>query len=177
MNILKLRNVTVAAVVLPMLVFAAGCATYANVPAQAGDVASNNPDRGNVVNVQAAALRAIIEAGPLPSPVTIRLAPGTTPDSYAQALTRIGDAVVKHEGEGLPVLDVHRVLIRGWVAQSDIVREAGAAPGESSAQLITTYLRWRPFTGWFVDRMRTWRMPVEEALIQSRREAEISISQ
>ena len=156
---------------------ALGCSTYVNIPQQPGDIASHNPDRGGVVDAQSAALAAIIASHPLPSPVTIQLVPGTAPDSYARALPKIGDAVVKHEGDDTPDLDVRRVLIRGWVAQVDVILASGGPEGEPQRQLLTAYLNWKPFSGWSVRRIKTWRIPIDEALLQSRRAAEVSISE
>ncbi|MEX1015204.1 MAG: hypothetical protein WDZ31_00555 [Phycisphaeraceae bacterium] len=138
----------------------AGCAPqYVNIPEQAGDVASSNVNATNVRNLEAQALRAVLEDRPVEGPVGITLPQGTDPLTYAAVASAVGDDVLTpmDDVEPASMLTVEQVRIRGTRAEVDVVRPRGT----EGRQYVTVYLDRNAFSGWTVDRIRPWQGQVE----------------
>ena len=142
-----------ATLTVPML-FTSGCATYVNIPAQEGDVAWHSPNNPSVIQVQTAALKAVADDWKLQEAFAVKALPDTAPDEYAAMLPKISDhATGDPTDQGLR-LQVKRLNIRGSTAMADIL----AVPVGQTAQLITVYLNWRLFDGWYAKRMKVWKI-------------------
>lgn len=139
------------------LVFAACSPPYVNIPSQAGDVASANPNSKLVREVQIQALAAVIEREDPETPVRIELPEGSDGLTYAAVASRLGEDVVTpaDEVEVGTTLGVEQIRIRGWDAQVDVLKPTSG----DVRQIVTVYLRNAPTAGWTVERMRTWRGP------------------
>lgn len=174
-----------------------GCATYVNIPPQAGDVAWHSPNNPNVLAVEATAIKAVVDDWQLGQTFTVKALPGTSPLKYFAMLRHIGDHATIEHVEGAPRIEVRQLYIRGSSANVDIVRSRGVAGGTASTsptdspakggastgeedtgtsvsprsegerQLVTVHLNWMPFSGWRAERVRVWRMHVDEARLSS----------
>ena len=150
-----------------------GCATYVNIPAQAGDLAAHDPNKENVHLVQGHALQAVLDDRPIQVPFSLVLPPGSRPETHQAVAERLEPQPISSDEEtddALPQVRVSQVRIRGWIAQVDIVR-----PAADTTQLVTVYLKWEPFAGWHVERMRAWQLPVGEAIQHSRQESQTAL--
>src|SRR5262245_3152548 len=115
---------TIAALAVASLL-SSGCATYVNIPPREGDIAAHNPNKSTVQNVEVAAARAAITERRGSGPIQIILPRGTDPLTYDQVLPKIGpDAVHYKDGprEGVPVVEIREIRIRGMDAYADVVR-------------------------------------------------------
>lgn len=72
----------------------------------------------------------------------------------------------------LPTLEVRRVAIRRQDARVDIIGPTNHGQPDSRLQLITASLHWHPMKGWGVQRLKPWRMSVEQALQRTIDESE-----
>lgn len=166
-------------VLLATVLLVSGCATYVNIPRQVGDVAAHNPDARNVLLAEVVAVRAVADDWPLTGPFAVLPVAGTDPDTHAGFAAHVGDQAVAEWGEGLPLLEVRQVYIRGGRARIDVVRTAGddvagevdEVTGEliesTASRVVTAYLKCEPFSGWQTQHLRLWRIPVEVALLRS----------
>lgn len=68
----------------------------------------------------------------------------------------------------LPAIEVRQIRIRGYRAEVDIIRPSDVTEPDSPKVLFTVYEKWVPFDGWIFQRAQPWRIPVEDALEQSR---------
>lgn len=145
-----------------------GCTTYVNIPAQGGDVARHNPNLDTVQQVISVAMAAVLADQPIDGSFQIILPRGTDP-LVGEGLARTLDPRASwNRGTltpNMPALEARQVRVRGWFAQVDVIRTLG----DNHPQLITVDLKWNPIDGWLSQRLRLWRIPVEEALIQSSR--------
>lgn len=145
-----------------------GCATYVNIPAQGGDVARHDPNLDTVQQVIGAAMAAVLADQPIDGPFQIILPRGTnTPigENMARSLDPRASWNRGTQTPNMPALNARQVRVRGWYAQVDVIRTLS----DNNPQLITVDLKWNPVDGWLSQRLRLWRIPVEEALIQSAR--------
>jgi hypothetical protein len=122
---------------LGLALLCGACTPYVNIPPNAGDVASHDPNRQTVQEVIVAAARAALAESPIDQPFHVILPAGTLPLIYDQMLPRISPhAVWSSRGapEGEPFLEIRQVRIRGSNAEVDLIRPfdglvlAGAAP-------------------------------------------------
>lgn len=158
---------TLVALALFLAIFAAGCATYVNIPSNTGDVAIHNPNEANVQNVEIAAVRAALSERPIDEPFEVVLPPGTLPLTYDMVLPRISPhAVWSPEGrpEGRPAVEVREIRIRGASAEVDVIRPWDPKDPAGYQQLLTVKLDWDPVAKWQVNRVIGWRTSVEKAL-------------
>ena len=151
-----------------------GCATYVNVPAQSGDVAQNDPNYETVTQVEATAVMAVLQDKPVPGLVTLDLPAGTRPEGYQTVIKGLPEGVTAEKAEGRPVVSVRQVRVRGWYAQADVVHPGTRA--DDPPHLVTVSMRWEWFKGWQPQHLKHWRIPVDDALKQSRVEAEHEIN-
>lgn len=147
-----------------------GCSTYVNIPPQSGDVAINNPNMKDVLNVEAKAIKAVVADRSLNGGYNVKLPQGTSDASYTYVISkldehagRIGDL----PGATLATLNVAQVRVRGMKSEVDVVRPSDAKQIDSPGQLVTVYLNWHFFDGWLVERVRPWHIPLDKALLQS----------
>ncbi len=145
-----------------------GCANYVNIPAQRGDWAMHNPNGSTVKLVLGEALRAVLKKHPFESKFAILLPENTTAKTYGAVASTVSTEAVWPGNRGrsdLPILEVKQLLIRGQDARVNIIRPVNRqAPMGSQEQLATVDLTWHPLQGWLAQRVRDWRLPVEEAL-------------
>ncbi|MEX2214417.1 MAG: hypothetical protein WD768_09835 [Phycisphaeraceae bacterium] len=155
-----------------------GCTTYVNIPGQTGDVASSNPNNKKIAIIEARALKMVI-AESKPAKYVFALPAGTNAESYALVQEELGDLATSTppgpvapppvEGAGgVPTLEVRQITVRGWYAQVDVVKPSDPANLAAPRQLVTAYLKYAPFDGWYAQEVRTWQFPVDEALQKSR---------
>jgi len=160
-----------------------GCATYVNIPSQAGDVASHNPNDRNVLAVEAQALEAFARHLQLSQPFMVRTLPDTESLRHLAMLPYISEVASPEVVDGAPLIEVRQLYIRGlrarvdlvytpaWSAAADTQTSSGVVPyGDTGAgsRVVTAYLKLDTFTGWQVTRMKTWRLEVDKALRSAR---------
>ena len=163
---MKMRVMTVVAA----CVWLGGCAAYVNIPPQAGDIAVHDPNRDNVRGAVTAALAYAV--GGSDSAVYIQLPAASNAETYNRMLPAVSPSAVWSPDppeEGQAVFDVRQVRIRGWKAEVDIIQPEDMADPGGLQQVVTYYLRQAPFGDWSVQRRRIWRVPVDEALVESAR--------
>jgi hypothetical protein len=155
-----------------------GCASWVNIPAESGDMASHDPNLKTVLNLELQAVRGVNDSlDPSDAPFVI-LPKGTAPAGYEGLVPQVAPRASWSTGApptGALVLEVRQVRVRGTYAQADVIRPATAAQPEGPREVVTVYLHYDMVFGWHVERMRPWRVPVDEALVQSTREAEVDI--
>ncbi|MEM0914830.1 MAG: hypothetical protein AAGB29_14990 [Planctomycetota bacterium] len=142
----------VAAVCLPLLT---GCAAYVNIPDQKGSVARSNPNTENVRLVEAESLTWLVTQSAVPGPVSVKLPPGSTAETYDWVLGQIGDRAVPYDqAGGLNSVDyeVRGVRIRAQDGFVDIAQTASAGV----ARIVTVELHYDPFGGWAVTDVVPW---------------------
>ena len=156
-RILKVLSVLVLAVL-------SGCTVYSNIPAQAGDVATNTPNDGVVRRVIVRAVKSVVDHEGLKGEYTVVLPAGATAATYEAVLPKIGHGAVWTSDDSdlvFPVLRVKQVRIRGSTAEVDIERPADLKESESPSVLVTARLKWDLFTGWYATTLRIWRTGVD----------------
>jgi hypothetical protein len=152
-----------------------GCTTYTNIPEQSGDVARNDPNDESVREVMAASLAAVASDPEFAKPFEVVLPVGSNVETYTFVVPKVSKVATsasvmsptEQKPTGLPVLEVRRLRLRGWIAQVDIVRPFSAAQPDGLKQLATVDLKWSPITDWHVEGVRIWRISVDQALKQS----------
>jgi len=161
-----------------MLALLSGCA-WINIPAQGGDYgADHDPNDERVLRIELQALRAVDEPLGPDAAVFVILPKDTLPASYEAVVPQVSAKAAwsaKPPATGALVLEVRQVRVRGTFAQADVIQPANAAEPEGLKQVVTVYLHRDIVVGWHVERLRPWHIGVEEALVQSEREAEINI--
>jgi hypothetical protein len=143
------------------------CTPYVNIPPNEGDVASHDPNRETVQDVIVAATRAALAENPIEQPFHVVLPPGTLPLTYDQTLPKISPhAVWASQGvpEGEPFMEIRQVRIRGSNAEVDIIRPFTVADPEGYRQVVTVTLKWDPVAKWQAERLRAWRISVDQAM-------------
>jgi hypothetical protein len=154
------------AALLAAVICLGGCATYVNIPAQHGDLASHNPNDVNVKDVEIAAIRYALDRNRVvEQPVALMLPAGTSDRGFEWIVSKL-DAPVHRYGSAPPDALLYRVAqvqVRALRAQVDIVQPGPAG----SRQLLSTYLK-RDLEGWYVYRDYLWQIPVDEALYIAR---------
>lgn len=161
-----MRYARIASLLICCSVFTA-CSTYVNIPPQSGDVAINNPNMKDVLNVEAVALRAVVADRSLNGGYNIQLPEGTDDESYGIVIAKLDEHAGRAGDGALPTLTVAQVRVRGMKAEVDVVRPSDAAQQASPEQLVTVYLNWHFFDGWMAERVRPWLIPIEKALMQT----------
>ncbi len=144
-----------------------GCSTYVNIPPQSGDVAINNPNMKDVLNVESKALSAVVADRPLNGGYNVQLPEGTSDKSYDFVVGSLDEHAGRAGDGNLPTLHVAQVRVRGMKGEVDVVRPSDTTKVDSPSQLVTVYLNWHFFDGWMVDRVRPWHIPVDQALRQT----------
>lgn len=144
-----------------------GCATWVNIPPHAGDAASHDPNEETVLHVEVAALRAALADKPADQDVQIILPPGTLPLTYDTILPRISATAMwssRGTPEGMTVVEVKEIRIRGSQAAVDIIRPWDFQEPDAGRQLVTVDLDWDPVSKWQAERVVSWHTSVEKAL-------------
>jgi hypothetical protein len=179
-----MRTATAFALLAFSLFHFNACSTYVNIPPQTGDVAGNDPNVEDVVQVQAKAIRAVIEDRPSKTRYMFFLPPGSSPRSYELVQEELGDLATKgiRLADGSmppgsaavkpPPAEVRQILIRGWTAKVDVVRPSDPNVPGSLLQTVTVDLKWMFADGWYVQGLHAWHIPVDDALKKSRQDAE-----
>lgn len=149
-------------------VIATGCSgTYVNVPTLDGTVASQNPNLEVVRKVETEALRHVLNRYPPEGgSYAIELPDGTDAPTYWWILKNLpegGEQLqrLEDDAEELPPLyRVEQVVIRGMIAQVEVVIPPGRYPDD---RLVSVFLS-PDIQGWYANRSRTWRIPADQAL-------------
>ncbi len=165
---------------LGLALFLSACSTsYVNIPATAGDVASHNPNRRDVLKVTMQALRYLGQdvSG---QGYGIRLPAGTSRAAYDAVIPQLGAGVVdasELDPAGpvtVVVLDARQVRIRAGFAEVDILRPGILSQPDSTVQMTTVYLDYDTITGWHATRSHTWRMKADDALLYTMRSDQLA---
>jgi hypothetical protein len=164
---------------VPMLgVLLAGCASWVNIPAENGDAAAHDPNLKTVLKIELQAVRAVNDSiDPVGAPFVI-LPKDTTAASYEAVVPQVSPKAswsTNAPPAGALVLEVRQVRVRGTYAQADVIRPATKGQPEGPGEVVTVYLHYDMVFGWHVERLRPWRIGVDDALVQSAREAEVDI--
>lgn len=132
---------------------------YINIPADRSDVAWNNPSAGQVVALEAAALRAIAKEWRTQAPATFLLPPGSRYADYQKVAAKAGKPFVlpQSASAGTPVFEVRAIRARGGTATVDIVSTGEIRP------LVLTEVNLEYHTsfdgiGWRVDTIEPRRV-------------------
>ncbi len=156
-----------------------GCSTYINIPAQAGDVARNDPNLATVREVQLAALKGMLAEDPFETNYQVILPARTSAAHYNVLMGQLEDEramwSIKGPRDGVAHVVIRQVRVRGWYAQTDIVRPASFRQIDGPRQLATVWLQWYPISGWTYRRTHLWSIGVEEALREAKRQAELNM--
>jgi hypothetical protein len=171
-------NKCYALVLLPVLL--AGCATWVNIPAEPGDLASHDPNLETVLKIDLQAVRAVLNTIDPEAPVHIILPPGTVPLGYEAVVPKVNEKAawsVNPPPPGALVLEVRQVRVRGSFAQADVIAPADPTQRNGPKIVNTVYLHYDVIAGWDVTQVRAWPISVDAALVKSVREAEIDIKQ
>jgi hypothetical protein len=143
-----------------LLLLAAGCASYVNIPAEHGrDPAVNRIDVAPAPFVIAAALDYVVHDNPPPAtPYAVVLPAESTDPAWRTILRRHPEAVRGDWGRGdEPVYEVLTVRIRGRDAWVDIL----VPEARDNRRLVEVRLKgW--FDGWKVTSVRRWSPRVME---------------
>jgi hypothetical protein len=148
-----------------------GCQTYVNIPAQTGDVASANVNGSNVRNILGEALRGMRGELLKPGRYQIILPAGATPETYNEVLTVAGEpytwANSPDSASVVDKLEIRSIRVRGWEASVDVIRSSDPSNTDAPRQLVTIYLKQYVVGGWSAQRVRIWRLNVQDALLIS----------
>lgn len=136
-----------------------GCYPYVNIPLQPNSLASQSANSKIVREVCVSAVQESVSEQPVDGLFRLVLPKGATYRTYRSAQEQIGDRVSLDSDPAIPVVEAREVRIRADLAQVDIIRAAAA--DEPMGQMTTFYMRWDAFQGWFKQRHRVWRTPVE----------------
>jgi hypothetical protein len=100
---------------------------------------------------------------------------GTSDETYAEILPQLGDNAMwasDRRTQGLPIVAISQIRIRGASAEVDVVRPSFPQAGQPSEQTVTVSLKYTPIDSWYAVRLREWRgsvsataAPAEEAAI------------
>ena len=140
-----------------------GCTTptYINIPGQASDIARNDPNGRNVVDLMAKAIEASVQAegGLGDGAYEILLPAGSTQATYEQVVLRVGGGAITPDTlreSPVPSVAVAGVRVRNRDAEVDLVR-----PSPTGRAAVTVELFWYYGDGWAVERVRPLRLSVE----------------
>ena len=161
------RLLTSLTALLTVAAVASGCAgTYVNVPALDGSPASQNPNSTLVRNVEAEALRHVLNRYPPPDgEYAVALPAGTDDATYWWVLRHLPEGGqelrrIEDDQEIPPVYRVAQVVVRGLVGQVEVVIPPDRHGEE---RLVSVFLS--PDTeGWYANRSRLWTIPAHQAL-------------
>ncbi|QNN22450.1 hypothetical protein HED60_09240 [Planctomycetales bacterium ZRK34] len=140
---------------------------YVNIPPLQGDSpAAHDPDGASVAKVEAVALKHLIVRDNPADGYVVDLPAGTSKQTYAQVLDQlpVGAQTVGEGQSGLPHYEVAQVQVRGFSAQVDIIRPASAL---GKQELVSVYVA-VDMDGWYAQKTRVWRVPVDQALALAR---------
>ncbi len=154
-------SVMVTMLMTLLMTLLGGCSLYVNIPRQAGDVARHDPNMVAVGEAEEVALRYLMNDRPMKQPVQIVLPAETSPETYQAMMPQIGELATYNldgEREDMPTLKVERVLIRHPLAELDVMRPAFIDEPLGPTEMVTVYMKWKPFSGWRVERLRVWRL-------------------
>lgn len=157
------------ALLLTLAIMTGGCTPWVNIPAQAGDAASHNPNTETVQEVTIVAVRAAIADSPVAeSSFQLVLPEKTLPAIYELMTPKISANATwsaDAPAAGSPVVEVRRISIRGDNAEVDVLRPIFGGTGAS--QVVTVDLSWDAITSWRADRVKVWRVRSDDALRSS----------
>jgi len=150
--------------IVPLMALAAvllaGCASYVNIPPMEGDTAFHDPNTKVVRSVMGGALAYVMEQRPIERSYQVILPVGTTPMTYAELLSRLGDnAMWSSDGvtKDVPIVAVSQVRVRGTSAEVDVVRPTFSNDLKQSGQTVTVSLKYDPMGGWVANHIKEWR--------------------
>ena len=180
--------------VLAVLASSFGCTTYVNIPPQANDVASHNPNQGSVLAVQRQALSAVVDYYKIDQPFTISPLPKTAPSFCLTMARNVNCNATVDRIAGAPEIEIKRLHIRGWNAQVDIVHhgsqivesdlagtdlqgdQVSTELENNSRQAITVSLQYQMFSGWRTKRVKVWLVDVDQALLAEVRPSQVDMA-
>ncbi len=134
-----------------------GCALYVNIPRQPDSPARYDPNLPTVAEVMGRSLEAVAQRWPSDGPWLLELPEAASAQTYAIVTAWAPDRIATTaDGQAVDgaTLSVIGVRVRGTEAEVDLLRPADAGP----RQLVTVYLKQRPFEPWRVIRLRPWRL-------------------
>lgn len=140
-----------------------GCAIYVNIPRDADSPARYDPNIPTVVEAMGRSVEAVAQRWPDGAAWVLELPALATVETYAIVAAWAPDHIVVEsapEDDAMTAsvsqttLTVSAVRIRGTEAQVDLQRPTGS----QTRQLVTVFLRKRPFEPWRVERLRPWRL-------------------
>ena len=151
---------------LAMLVTIGACGPmpWVNIPAQQGDVAINNPNYNTALTVAAHAIRAAERRNSIDEPYIVLLPEGTSAESYAKVLRRLGHERARsawegHE-EGMPVVEVARIEIRARNARAEVLMPKSLEDPQGPRMQATVRMKRPALSDWRTDWVRTWEFAV-----------------
>jgi len=154
-----LRSTLRIGLALSLLVSLAGCGgTYVNIPGQAGDVASQNPNSSGVRQLIGNSVEMVISDANLEGPIALEMPEATSRLTHVAVAENVPKVIVPGaETQPTPAvtMEVTGVRIRGTQGEVDIRRPRSAST--EVKQLVTAYGQWAAFSGWTVTRTRVWR--------------------
>jgi len=170
-----MKNLIYTLLWVVLAIVGVGCTTYVNIPAQTGDLATHNPNDLTVRTILGEALSKVAKEYPFEGSFAILLPEQTTDTTYREVASMVGSQALwpgNPERSDLPTLEVKRIAIRRQEARVDIIRPTDHGQPDSRLQLITATLHWHPMKGWVVQRLRPWRISIEQALARTIDESE-----
>lgn len=137
-----------------------GCSPYVNIPAQRGDLATNDPNDHTVRWVVEQSFRRSLTASDISGPYIIVLPEGTVVDTYLYLINQLPEGgQLASESTAEVKLEAAQIRVRGMRAEVDVIETLP----ETAPRLRTCYLG-HDGMGWVVRRDYVWRAPVNEAL-------------
>lgn len=171
MNNRRFSLILAAVVSASSLLGLAACQTYVNIPAQTGDVASADANGSNVRNLIGESLRGLRPEALAPGKYQVLLPAGSTRDTYQDVMKIAGDHFTWADSPGsgnvVDQLEIRAIRIRALNASVDIIRSTQPGNADAPRQLVTVYLKRYLVGGWGTQRVRVWRMSVQDALVIS----------
>ena len=144
--------------------FTTGCVTYINIPPQRGDIASHNPNNERLRHATTVALNRILTMYPPAGHYSLELPKGTSNWTYNWIMKRLpqpaDDAPI--DVDVSPQYQLKQARVRTDRAQLDIIHPSAEGP-----RLSSVFVEWDPW-GWYVKRVRLWRVNINDALILAR---------
>ncbi len=142
-----------------------GCAHYVNYPAIDGDgLAVHNPNVAPMAEVVALAVRRVVSRHPMEGEYVVNLPEGTNRRVAEWVVAEIGEGarIVTPGSEGLRVVHVKRVWVRGHRAVVEVARPVVGIGEEESHQTVTVRLAKPVFGVWEVVFVRGWAVGAAE---------------
>jgi len=135
-----------------------GCASpYVNIPHEAGDVASENPNTENIRDLLAKSCNEVIRTNNLEGPIALDLPDETNKKTHRIVAGNVRGAIspgAETRPEPKATLRIVGVRTRGLNGEVDI--RAPTRPGSSARPLHTVYADWALFSHWSVQEVRVW---------------------